>query len=59
MDTKKIKVFTIGYPDNTETNFILNYFLENGINIDGVIFSKSQIKRDWRRLAKKIRMRAG
>lgn len=57
MDARKIKLFTIGYPDNTETNYLLNYFLENGIYIDGVIFSESQIKRDWRRLIKKIRMR--
>jgi methionyl-tRNA formyltransferase len=57
MGAKKIKLFTIGYPDNTETNFLLNYFLENGVTIDGIIFSKSQIKRDWRRLAKKIHMR--
>jgi methionyl-tRNA formyltransferase len=57
MDVRKIKLFTIGYPDNIETNYLLNYFLENGISIDGVIFSKSQIRRDWRRLIKKIRMR--
>lgn len=57
MDARKIKLFTIGYPDNTETNFLLNYFTENGVIIDGVIFSKSKIKRDWKRLIKKIRMR--
>ena len=57
MDTKRIKLFTIGYPDNTETSFLLNYFKQKGIHIDGVILAKSQIKRDWRRLIKKIRMR--
>jgi methionyl-tRNA formyltransferase len=57
IDARKIRLFTIGYPDNTETNFLLNYFIENGVIIDGVIFSKSQIKREWKRLIKKIRMR--
>jgi methionyl-tRNA formyltransferase len=57
MDSRKIKLFTIGYPDNTETNHLLNYFIQNGINIDGVLFAKSQIKRDWKRLIKKIHMR--
>ena len=54
---RKIKIFAIGYSDNTETNYLLNYFIQNGINIDGAIFSKGQIKRDWKRLVKKIRMR--
>ena len=57
MSARKIKLFTIGYPDNTETNFLLDYFMQNGINIDGVIFAKSQIKRDWKRFIKKIHMR--
>ena len=57
MNARKIKLFTIGYPDNTETTFLLDYFIRNGIHIDGVIFAKSQIKRDWKRLIKKIRMR--
>ena len=57
MDARKVKLFTIGYSDNTETNFLLTYFIQNGINIDGVIFAKSQIGRDWKRLLKKIRMR--
>lgn len=57
MDTRRIKLFTIGYPDNAETSFLLNYFIQNGINIDGAIFAKSKIKRDWKRLVKKIRMR--
>ena len=57
MEARKIKLFTIGYPDNTETSFLLNYFKQNGIHIDGVILAKSQIKRDWKRLIKKIRMR--
>ena len=56
-DARKIKIFTVGYSDNTETSFLLNYFIQNGINIDGVIFAKSKIKRDWKRLVKKIRMR--
>lgn len=56
-DVRKIKLFTIGYSDNTETSFLLNYFIQNEIKIDGAIFAKSQIKRDWKRVVKKIRMR--
>jgi len=57
MGTRRVKLFTIGYPDNIETSFLLDYFKQNGIHIDGVILAKSYLRRDWKRLIKKIRMR--
>ena len=57
MDKRKIKLFTIGYSDNTFTSYLLDYLLHHGVVIDGAIFCKSQLKRNWRRVIKKIRMR--
>jgi methionyl-tRNA formyltransferase len=52
-----MKIFAIGYSDNTSTSYLLNYLIEHSIVIDGVIFPKNQLKRGWRRLIKKIQLR--
>ena len=57
MDKRKIKLFTIGYSDNTFTSYLLDYLLHHDVVIDGAIFCKSKLKRNWRRVIKKIRMR--
>lgn len=57
MNNKKIKLFTIGYSDNTSTSYLLNYLLHHGVIVDGAIFCKNQLKRNWRRVIKKTRMR--
>ena len=57
MGTRKIKLFTIGYFDNTSTSYLLDYLLGHGVIVDGAILCKSQLKRDWKRLIKKIKMR--
>lgn len=57
MGRRKIKLFTIGYSDNISTSYILNYLISHGVVIDGVIFCKSQLRRSWKRLTKKIKMR--
>lgn len=51
------KIFAIGYSDNTSTSYLLNYLFQNGVLIDGVIFPKNQIKRSWKRLVMKIKVR--
>ena len=57
MNSRKIKLFTIGYSDNASTSYILDYLISHGVVIDGVIFCKSQLRRSWKRLIKKIKMR--
>jgi len=57
MGRRKIKLFTIGYSDNVSTSYILDYLISHGVVIDGVIFCKSQLRRSWKRLIKKIKMR--
>ncbi len=57
MNSRKIKLFTIGYSDNASTSYILDYLISYGVVIDGVIFYKSQLRRSWKRLIKKIKMR--
>lgn len=57
MGDKSIKVFTIGYADNTMTNYILEYFIHHGVKIEGVIFLKSPLKRSWKRLQQKLKAR--
>jgi methionyl-tRNA formyltransferase len=57
MGMRKIILFTLGYSDNTSTNYLLNCFLNNGFDIDGIILCKSHLKQSWRRLRKKIEMR--
>ena len=48
-----MKLFTIGYADNTMTHYILDYFLSHGVAVDGTIFIKSPLKRSWKRLLQK------
>lgn len=57
LDSKKPKLFTIGYSDNTSTGYLLDYLINHGVIVDGAIFCKSQLKRNLRRLIKKARMR--
>lgn len=57
MSNKKIKLFTLGYADNTSTSYILNYFIHHNIHIDGVILCRSRFKRNWKRFCKKTKMR--
>jgi methionyl-tRNA formyltransferase len=52
-----MKIFTIGYSDNTSTSYLLEYMIKNDIVINGVIFPKNQLKRSWSRMAKKIQVR--
>lgn len=54
---KEIRIFTLSYPDNTATGFLLDYLILQGIKIDGVIFCKNHIKQNWKRLKQKIKMR--
>jgi len=57
MNSDKITLFTIGYADNTMTRYLLEYFINRGVQIDGVIFIRNKLKRDWKRLLHKMRMR--
>lgn len=57
MDSRKIKLFTMGYADNTMTNYILEYFMRHGVTVDGTIFIKSPWNRSWKRLLHKIKSR--
>lgn len=52
-----MKIFTLGYADNTMTHYILDYFLSHGVSIDGAIFIKSPLKQSWKRLLHKIKGR--
>ena len=52
-----MNLFTIGYADNAMTNYILDYFLRHGVTVDGVIFIKSPLKRNWKRLLQKLKAR--
>jgi methionyl-tRNA formyltransferase len=54
---KKLTIFTLGYSDNTATAYLLDYFIKNGVVIDGAIFAKSKFSLNWKRLIHKIRMR--
>lgn len=53
----KVKIFAIGYSDNTSTSYLLDYLIKHGVIIDGVIFPKNHLKPSWKRLAKKIQVR--
>jgi methionyl-tRNA formyltransferase len=57
MSIRKVKIFAIGYSDNTSTSYLLDYLIKHGVTIDGVIFPKNQLKLSWRRLVKKIQVR--
>jgi len=57
MANRNIKLFTIGYADNTMTNYILEYFMRHGVTVDGAILVKSPWKRSWKRLLQKIKAR--
>jgi len=54
---RKVKIFAIGYSDNTSTSYLLDYLIQQGVVIDGVIFPKNQLRLSWRRLIKKVQMR--
>jgi len=34
MNSRKIKLFTIGYSDNASTSYILDYLISHGVVID-------------------------
>ena len=57
MNARKITIFAIGYSDNTSTAYLLDYLTSHGVSIDGAIFPKNQLKRCWKRLAKKFQAR--
>lgn len=57
MSTRKLKIFAIGYSDNTSTSYLLDYLIKQGVKIDGVIFPKNQLNLGWKRLIKKIQVR--
>jgi len=57
MSNKSRKLFTIGYADNTMTDYILGHFIRHGVIVNGAIFLKSPMKRSWRRLRHKIKAR--
>ena len=52
-----VKIFAIGYSDNTSTSYLLDYLIKHGVTIDGVIFPKNQLGLSWRRLIRKIQAR--
>lgn len=53
----RMKIFTIGYSDNTSTSYLLDYLINHGVIIDGVIFPKNQPALSWKRFAKKLQVR--
>jgi methionyl-tRNA formyltransferase len=57
MSGRRVKIFVIGYSDNTSTSYLLDYLIKHGVVIDGVIFPKNRLGLSWRRLVKKIRVR--
>jgi methionyl-tRNA formyltransferase len=57
MSAEKMKIFALGYSDNTSTSYLLDYMIKNDIVIDGVIFPQNQLKRSWHRMEKKIKVR--
>ena len=57
MSSDELKIFTVGYADNTMTSYLLNYFIKQGVQIGGVIFIKNKIRRDWKRFVHKLKMR--
>jgi methionyl-tRNA formyltransferase len=57
MTTRKVKIFAIGYSDNTSTSYLLDYLIQQGVMVDGVIFPKNQLKLSWKRLIKKVQVR--
>jgi methionyl-tRNA formyltransferase len=57
MSTEKVKIFAIGYSDNTSTSYLLDYLIKCGVRIDGVIFPKNQLKLSSKRLIRKIQAR--
>ena len=57
MSTRKIRIFALGYSDNTSTSYLLDNLIRQGVIIDGVIFPKNQLKVSWKRLVKKIQLR--
>ena len=57
MEGRKIKIFTLGYSDNTSTSYLLDYLINHEIIINGVIFPKTQLRLSWKRLVKKIQVR--
>lgn len=57
MKGKKIKIFTLGYYDNTSTSYLLDYFIRQGVVVDGVIFPKNKVKLNWKRFKRKIQSR--
>ena len=57
MNVGKITIFLIGYSDNTSTAYLMDYLINHGVDIDGVIFPKNKLKRIWKRLTKKFQVR--
>jgi len=57
MGARKLKIFALGYSDNTSTSYLLDYLIKHGVIIDGVIFPKNRLTLNWRRLVKKIQIR--
>lgn len=53
----KLKVFTMGYADNTMTSYFLDHCVAHGVGIDGVILIRSPWKRSWNRFIHKMRSR--
>ena len=56
MGTKKLKIFTIGYPDNTYTSYLFDYLIRHRITIDGIIFPKNNLKRNLKRTIRKYQL---
>lgn len=54
MSTRKVKIFAIGYSDNTSTSYLLDYLIRNSVSIDGVIFPRNRLRMSWRRLVRKF-----
>ena len=52
-----VKLFAIGYSDNTSTSYLLDYLIKHEVVIAGVIFPKNRLGLSWRRLVKKIQVR--
>ena len=57
MSSRKLTIFMIGHSDNSMTSYLLNCFVKHGIAIEGVIFDKNYIWRNWKRFKHKVRMR--
>lgn len=57
MGKPNLKIFALGYSDNTSTAYILRNLSQRGVRIDGAIFPKNHFTRSAKRVLKKFQLR--